>query len=186
MPSPEFEMLGCWIHFWRFTTCWSRFLSMWSNICFNSSGMRLRSIEISVSPFERIARAAEAAGAVDSPPLGPGSGAAQLHETTAAPRIVQYLLMSASLPNGSLHSYGERYAKPGLTECQLFDPNRGAMVRSHSMRVLALAAFSIPIFACRSDPTTERPSTAASEKHAFDEESQRIYGVTAPPGGERG
>jgi len=49
------------------------------------------------------------------------------------------------------------------------------------MRVLAFAAFSIPILACRQDPTTERPSTAASEKRTFDEESQRIYGVTAPP-----
>ena len=52
------------------------------------------------------------------------------------------------------------------------------MVRSHSMRVLALAAFSIPILACRSDPTTERPVTAAS---TFDEESRLIYGVAAPP-----
>jgi hypothetical protein len=50
------------------------------------------------------------------------------------------------------------------------------------MRVLAFAAFSIPILACRPDPTTERPLTAAN---TFDEESRLIYGVAAPPVDER-
>jgi len=57
------------------------------------------------------------------------------------------------------------------------------MVRSHSMRVLTLAAFSIPILACRPDPAGENPPMVRGA--TFDEESRLVYGAVAPPVDER-
>ncbi len=47
------------------------------------------------------------------------------------------------------------------------------------MRVVALAAFSIPFFACRPDPGSENPPAVRGE--TFDEESRLVYGAVAPP-----
>ena len=51
------------------------------------------------------------------------------------------------------------------------------------MRSLALAAFSIPILACRTESTGEKPLSAveSTKKRSFDEESRLVYGVAAPP-----
>ena len=47
------------------------------------------------------------------------------------------------------------------------------------MRVLALAALSIPILACRPDPGGENPPVVRGA--TFDEESRLVYGAVAPP-----
>jgi len=51
------------------------------------------------------------------------------------------------------------------------------------MRGLALAALSIPILACRTESTGEKPLSAveSTKKRSFDEESRLVYGVAAPP-----
>jgi hypothetical protein len=47
------------------------------------------------------------------------------------------------------------------------------------MRVLVLAAFSIPLLACRPDPAGENPPPLRGA--TFDEESRLVYGAVAPP-----
>ena len=51
------------------------------------------------------------------------------------------------------------------------------------MRVLAFAAFSIPLLACGPDPRGENPP--AIRGATFDEESRLVYGAVAPPVDER-
>ena len=81
MPSPEFEMLGCWIHFCRLTTCWSMFSSMFANTFCTSGGTWLRSGLSSSSPAGRMPSFGVA---VSAAAFGASAGAAGCWHAAAA------------------------------------------------------------------------------------------------------